>query len=529
MLLVFNMLHIPYQLAAEQCPNSEGPTLDAEAAWIYVSPKWGSFEDKIMEIEFGDASVMICGMMLIVSCKLDDLGTFHTICTVTALGFQWKASNMLRFSVGGPSRCQTGRFVQQHSKSSCQCLSTGDLRRYMWANSIGPRSGNIKWHPRMRWVIVVLFFSFWSGFIGFWQFDFPPFPTKKIPKVCGVRADLIALCWSTPFQSGRFFFGSIATKTRHNKNVPETKTPSLKTRRSKCSHWNIGFSPAAILYDFVRSIVCGNAYGLILEHQFCQCNLCSALDLNLDWWIYLQLDWNLRSLLHSKFTVSLFCKRFYLMFFFHAMLSNPVSVWHFWFISMVWFVNFARFSSSAVALEEIFQVKQKCHKIQSTFGMPGITRIQCVILNIFQFQRILNVRMCALFVHPCPAHPLEPWHSPSRAGHDMSRYVKMCPICRICMDMLRCCWLMWGLNWLSGDTSFEIYWILSMPDSFVKLLGCTDFDVWSLRTWTACACCISWPVSRWSRECSFFALCTNMSPWLTVLGLGEERILSGQT
>ena len=41
-----------------------------------------------MEIEFGDASVMICGMMLIVSCKLDDLGTFHTICTVTALGFQ---------------------------------------------------------------------------------------------------------------------------------------------------------------------------------------------------------------------------------------------------------------------------------------------------------------------------------------------------------------------------------------------------------------------------------------------------------
>lgn len=137
------------------------------------------------------------------------------------------------------------------------------------------------------------------------------------------------------------------------------------------------------------------------------------------------------------------------------MLSNPVSVWHFWFISMVWFVNFARFSSSAVALEEIFQVKQKCHKIQSTFGMPGITRIQCVILNIFQFQRILNVRMCALFVHPCPAHPLEPWHSPSRAGHDMSRYVKMCPICRICMDMLGCCWLMWVLNWLTGDTSFE--------------------------------------------------------------------------
>jgi hypothetical protein len=137
------------------------------------------------------------------------------------------------------------------------------------------------------------------------------------------------------------------------------------------------------------------------------------------------------------------------------MLSNPVSVWHFWFISMVWFVNFARFSSSAVALEEIFQVKQKCHKIQSTFGMPGITRIQFVILNIFQFQRILNVRMCALFVHPCPVHPLEPWHSPSRAGHAMSRYVKMCPICRICMDMLGCCWLMWVLNWLTGDTSFE--------------------------------------------------------------------------
>jgi hypothetical protein len=121
----------------------------------------------------------------------------------------------------------------------------------------------------------------------------------------------------------QIFFGSIATKARHNKNAPQTKTPSLKTHRSNCSHWNIGFSPAAILYDFVRSIVCGNAYGLILEHQFCQCNLCSALDLNLDWWTCLQLDWNLRSFLHSRFAVSLFCKRFYLMFFFPCDAVEP--------------------------------------------------------------------------------------------------------------------------------------------------------------------------------------------------------------